>query len=110
MPYPGSSPYPTMPPPPVKKRPRAWWFAVGGVLILVSVIVFATSIARFVHTIAHTDAQFPGSGTHQVTLPAHVERGVYGVQGYPHPSCSATDGSGSPIQFHPTQDRFTYND
>ena len=43
-------------------------------------------------------------------LPAHVERGVYGVATEPRPRCSATDGSGATIHFHPPDGTFTYNE
>jgi hypothetical protein len=109
MPYPGSSPYPTMPPAPVRKRPSGWWFAFGGALLVAAAVVFGFSIVRFVHTVAHTDARFQDIGRHSVTLPAHVDRGLFAVEGRPRPTCSATDGSGTSIRFRRPDGRFTVN-
>jgi uncharacterized iron-regulated membrane protein len=108
-PYAGPSPYPSPSFVPVKKRPRAWWFAVGGVLMVAAIVVFGISLARFLHTIAHTDARFPAAGAHQVRLPPHVQRGVYGVAAEPRPRCSAIDGSGATIHFHTPDGTFTYD-
>jgi hypothetical protein len=108
-PYAGPSPYPALPPIPVKKRPGWWWFVVGGVLMLAAAVVFGIALARFLQTIAHTDARFPAAGVHRVELPAHVRRGVYGIEVEPRPRCSATDGSGAPIRFQAPDDRFTYD-
>jgi hypothetical protein len=108
-PYAGPSPYPTQPAATVRKRPRAWWFALGGVLMVAAMVVFGIAIARFLHSIAHTDARFQAAGAHQVTLPAHVRRGVYGVESEPRPRCSAVDGSGAAIHFHAPDGSFTFD-
>jgi hypothetical protein len=102
------SPYP--PPAAAKDRPSAAWFAVGGVLLVVAAIVFGIGIARFVRTIAHTDAQFSGGGVHQVSVPAHTQRAVFVVGDQVAPRCVARDGSGTPVQFRRPNDRFTYQD
>jgi hypothetical protein len=109
LPYAGPPSYPAPLPLPVKKRPRAWWFAVGGLLMLAAVIVFGVSVARFVHHVTHTDAQFRDLGRHEVTLPPHVERGIYAVVGRPRPACAATYGSGTRIRFRHPSGRFTFD-
>src|SRR5512133_1221276 len=53
-----TSPY-APPPSPVQRRPGAAWFAVGGALLLVAVVLFGVAMFRFVRTISHTDAVFP---------------------------------------------------
>jgi hypothetical protein len=109
MPYAGPSPYPSAPPVPVQKRPRGWWFVLGVSLVIVSIAAFAVSIAGFLRTFAHTDAQFPDDGRHQVVVPAHVERGLYVLADVSRPSCSARDGTGARIRFHRPGSDFTYN-
>jgi hypothetical protein len=110
MPYAGTSPYPTSPPAPVRKRPSAWWFGLGGVLVLAAVIVFGVSVARFVQTISHTDARFPDDGRHAVVLPAHAKRALFVFGDFAHPSCTAVDGNGSRIRFQRVRDdEYTYD-
>jgi hypothetical protein len=107
--YPGSSPYAVQPPLPVKRRPRAWWFALGIVLMLASAVVFGLSVARFVHSVAHTDAEFQSIGRHHVSVPAHVRRGLFRSETDPRPLCRAEDGTGARIRFEHVQDHFTLN-
>jgi hypothetical protein len=102
-----TSPY-APPPSPVKRRPGAAWFAVGGALLLVAVVLFGVAMFRFVRTISHTDAVFPAVGTHTVTVPAGTERGLFVHQGAPLPRCQVSDGTGSPLQFRRPVERFTY--
>jgi hypothetical protein len=88
-----------------KRRPRAWWFVLGGGLMLAALIVFAVTVASFVHEIAHTDARFAAEGTHQVVLPAHDERGLFvydlGPLGNP---CTARDDRGTRVAMRLTDD------
>jgi len=93
----------------VKKRPRVWWFAVGGVLLVAAVVVFAISIAQFIHSVSHTDARFPGQGEHAVSLPAHVQRGLYVAEDLPPAQCTAKDASGAPVSFQSPDGTFTYD-
>jgi hypothetical protein len=109
MPYRPHSEYPSpysWPPPPVKKRPSAAWFAVGGVLVLVAGIVFGIAIFRFVRQVSHADAVFPASGVHQVTLPAGTERAVFVPRGQRVSPCLVTTATGgAPVQLRrPTND------
>jgi hypothetical protein len=103
------SPYPAMVPP-AKKRPSLAWFAVGTVLVVIAAVLFGLAVARFVRDIAHADAVFHASGTHQVTLPANAERGLFVREGRPLPRCQVSDGSGSPLQFRRPGEQFTYGD
>jgi hypothetical protein len=77
--------------------------------MLASAVVFGLTILRFVHQVAHTDAQFQSVGRHSVTLPAHVRRGIFRLDTSPHPSCTAQDDNGSPIAFERLHDHFTLN-
>lgn len=98
------------PPSPVKKRPSAAWFVVGGVLMVAAAVVFGIAIFHFVRDISHTDAVFRASGSHAVTLPAGTERGLYVPEGRPIPACQVTDGSGAPLDFRQPDGRFTYGE
>jgi hypothetical protein len=88
-----------------RRRPRAWWFVLGGGLMLAALIVFAVTVASFVHELAHTDARFAAEGTHQVVLPAHDERGLFvddlGPLGNP---CTARDDRGGRVAMRLTDD------
>jgi hypothetical protein len=63
-----------------------------------------------VRSIAHTDAEFASTGTHQVTLPAGTRRAVFVVRGHPTAACKAVDGSGATVDFRRPSEEFTYND
>jgi hypothetical protein len=114
MPYRPHSEYPSpysWPPTPVKKRPSAAWFAVGGVLVLVAGIVFGVAIFRFVRQVSHADAVFPASGVHQVTLPAGTERAVFVPRGQRVSPCMVTTGTGgAPVQLRRPTDDFSWED
>jgi hypothetical protein len=113
MPYRPHSEYTppyAVPPSAAKTRPSAAWFVVGGALLLVAALVFGIAIFHFVRAIARSDAVFPGTGVHQVTLPAHTERAVFVAQEGPAARCSARDATGLPVVFRPPGERFTYNE
>jgi hypothetical protein len=113
MPYRPHSEYrpPNAPPVTVSKpRPSAAWFAVGGAMMVVATIVFVIAVVGLVRSIAHTDAEFASTGTHQVTLPASTQRAVFVVRGQPTAACTAVDGSGASVDFRRPSEEFTYND
>jgi hypothetical protein len=78
-------------------------------MIVVAGVLFGITVFHFARTIAHTDAVFPASGVHAVTLPAHERRGLYVVEGDPVPQCRVVDGTGSPLFFERLNGDFTYD-
>lgn len=71
--------------------------------------VFGVSLGVFLHGVAHTDARFQAAGIHRVELPAHVRRGLYGVEGEHRPGCTAVDGTGAVVAFHTPDGQFTFD-
>jgi hypothetical protein len=101
------SPYGAAPTGP-KPRPSAAWFGVGGVLVLVAIIFFAVAVSRFVHTVAHTDARFPASGSHQVILAPHQQKAVFVQTDHGRFHCNAVDGTGAAVQVSKPRGSETY--
>ena len=111
MPYRPHSTYtsPYQPQAVVKKRPSWVWFGVGGLLMLVAAVIAGVTFIRLGLDISRTDAVFPASGVHAVSVPAGTERGLFVEEGRRLPRCSVSDTSGNPLQFRRPDSRFTYN-
>jgi hypothetical protein len=100
MPYAGAPPGPNPYPQPAgKKRPSGWWFAVGGVLLLLATVSAGIAAGMVVHFFASADMSIPMRGAHRVHLPAHTERMTFSDGSTE--SCVARTPDGSPIFFQP---------
>lgn len=112
-PYGGQPPYGAPPPyaaPPKKPRPRALWFVVGGVLLVLAPLVFVGALFSVLRPLTQEDAVFAADGQpHQVSVDADAERALFSEDGSPV-SCSATDGSGEEIEFRNVTGEFTINE
>ncbi|MBC9732272.1 hypothetical protein [Nocardioides marmotae] len=101
---PPPSPYAAWPagPDPRKPRPSAWWFALGGGLLLAAV---AAGVALFVSTLSaflETDATVPADGApHTVTVPTDRDR-VLWLDPDEAVRCQVVDGAtGRPVVMSP---------
>lgn len=92
----------------VRRRPSAWWFAVGGLLLIASGAVGAAVLVGAVRALAHTDARFPAEGTYHLSLPAHAHRGLFTDSAPDRPECLAVDGSGRPVVLRAADGTFRY--
>jgi hypothetical protein len=107
QPYGGQPPYAA---PPKKPRPRAVWFVVGGVLLVLAPVVFLGAIFTVLRPLTQEDAVFRVDETPmQVDLPAGEERAIF-YEGASLAQCNATDGSGAPIEFRSVTGEFTLNE
>ncbi|MBF4160449.1 hypothetical protein [Nocardioides acrostichi] len=74
----GGVPLQAPPSGPQKYRPRGLWWAVGGVLLVLGIVVFAVGIVFSVKSAFATDASVPLDGSpHQITLEDTGERYVW---------------------------------
>jgi hypothetical protein len=112
-PYGGQPPYGAPPPyaaPPKKPRPRALWFVVGGVLLVLAPLVFVGALFSVLRPLTQEDAVFRADETPiTVELPANEERAVFNDPSEPA-DCTAVDGSGQEIEFRSVTGEFTYNE
>ncbi len=94
--------------PPPKPRPRAWWFVVGAVLIVVGagvgVALFVWALVGFLDT----DARVPADGrSHEVVVGTDGERMLWLQQGYAQ-ECQVQDtATGSEVHMRPVSGNFT---
>jgi len=107
------TPYPTKsgtPGDPRKPRPRALWFVVGGVLLVLAPVVFGLGMYFALGPLVHTDGVFDADGRpHHLSLPAHERRAIF-VEPASFVGCDVTDGTGKQVALrHPSGD-YTYND
>jgi len=104
-PYAGSSPYPypsAVPPaPPARKRPSAWWFGVGSILLVIAAGALGVAGGIVVHFFVSADTSFPMQGVHRVHLPAHTERMVFSDGETEQAMCTAQEVHGRQIVFRP---------
>ena len=94
-PYGGQPPYgappPYGPPPPRRQRPRAMWFVIGGVLLVLAPVIFLGALFTVLRPLTQEDAVFPADGQeHQVSVDAGEERALFSEDG-PAVQCVATD-------------------
>jgi hypothetical protein len=108
MPYPSQASYPQpygmAPQPPPKKRPSAWWFGVGGILLAVAAISFGVATAMVIKFFVSADTSFPMAGVHRLHLPAHTKRMVFGDANTDTGMCTARQVGGRAVQFRPFAD------
>lgn len=96
--------------PPPKYRPRARWFVVGGVLLVLAPVVLVAALFTVLAPLFSEDAVFPADGSqHSVSLPAGEERAVFTGQGA-LVRCAALDGSGEQVDLRSVGGSFTVND
>ncbi|GAA1767222.1 hypothetical protein GCM10009795_012090 [Nocardioides hankookensis] len=108
--YPVPSGYPPGHPPiPQKYRPSAWWFVLGGGLIVVAI---AAGVGLFIWTLAaffQTDATVPANGSaHQVTVDTGGERMLWRHSDVFDPGCTVADAAtGTEVELHPVTSQLT---
>ena len=112
-PYGGQPPYGAPPPyaaPPKKPRPRALWFVVGGVLLVLAPLVFVGALFSVLRPLTQEDAVFVADGqAHTVDLPAGEERALF-YEDLSDASCTGVGANGDPIDLRPITGEFTYNE
>ena len=97
-------------PQPTKYRPRARWWVIGGVLLVLAPIVFVASLFTVLAPLFREDAVFAADGQpHQVSVTAGEERALFTPQGSAA-QCSATDGSGADVALRCVGGDFTVNE
>lgn len=98
------------PPQPTKYRPRARWWVIGGVLLVLAPVVFVASLFTVLSPLFREDAVFAADNQpHVVELPAGEERALFTPQGSTV-SCSSTDGSGADVELRSVGGDFTVNE
>ena len=108
--YPVPSGYPPGHPPiPLTYRPSAWWFVLGGGLILLSI---GAAIGLFIWTLAaffETDATVPADGApHQVTVSTDGDRMLWRDSRVFDPGCTLVDSAtGGEIDLRPVTSQLT---
>jgi hypothetical protein len=97
-------------PQPTRFRPRARWWVVGGVLLVLAPIVFVASLFTVLGPLFREDAVFPADGEpHQVSLAAGEERALFTPQGATV-RCSSVDSSGADVELRSVGGDFTVNE
>jgi hypothetical protein len=97
-------------PPPKKPRPRAVWFVVGGVLLVLAPLVFVGALFTILRPLTQEDAVFRADQTPiTVELPANEERALF-LENTGPATCEAADGTGAPLDLRPVNGTFNYND
>lgn len=104
-------PYSQPPRPPRRRRPSAWWFALGAALLVLTPIVFGVSLFLTLRPLAQQDGVLPADGSpHQVSVPAGEDRALFtDGPSASEGSCQVLDGSGQPLDLRPVQGDFTYH-
>ncbi|WP_157682951.1 hypothetical protein [Nocardioides scoriae] len=90
---------------PTRPRPRARWFVVGGVLVLLGAAVLATGLFLTVSRGVATDAVVLLRGAGRpvgVGVPVGEERMVFVPRGEPVPDCAVTTADGTDLALEPT--------
>lgn len=102
--------HPSYAAPPPKYRPRARWWVVGVVLLLLAGLCFAGGLFWALRPLAQEDAVITaGEGPVTVDLPAGEERAVYARVGEPV-ACTAVDADGATVELRRISGDFTYDD
>jgi hypothetical protein len=102
--------YPYAAAPPPKYRPRARWWAIGLVLLVLAVASLAGGLYWALSPLAHEDDVFRAAdGPVTVDLPAGEERALFVEDGYPV-SCTATDADGADVELRDVTGEFTTNE
>jgi hypothetical protein len=90
-----------MPPaPPRRPRPRAAWFFVGGALLLLGVVAFATLLILTISRASQTDdvATIDASGQPvRLEVTPDEKRMLFVVEGQPAPRCTLADADAAPV-------------
>ena len=111
QPYGAHPPPPYAAPPPRRPRPRARWFVVGGVLLVLAPVAFVGALLLTLRPLMAEDAVFAADGqSHQVRLPAGEERAIYVDGASADTTCEVTDGAGDPVDLRSPGGDFTYNE
>lgn len=107
----GAYPPPYAAPPSRRPRPRARWFVVGGVLLVLAPVVFVGALFLTLRPLMAEDAVFAADGQpHQVQLPAGEERAIYLDGALVDTTCEVTDGAGNPVDLRSPGGDFSYNE
>jgi hypothetical protein len=102
-------PYAGPPPAPRRPRPRKVWFFVGAGLMVLAFGLFVGTLILTFGTFLRADATFAAGETPvEVDLPAGTERALYANTGF-SVDCTATDGTGTEVEFRPVAGEFTFN-
>ncbi len=109
-----SQPPPTSSHPPVpeqqKHRPRARWFVVGGLLLVLAPVVFVGALFTVLGPLFREDAVFAADGQpHAVSVAAGQQRALFTSTGT-DAVCRATDGTGAEVAFTGVGGSFTVNE
>jgi hypothetical protein len=97
-----------LPPGPKKRRPSAWWFALGGGLLVAAIAVGVGLVVWALSDYFDVDATVEGDGqTHAVTLSGQEERMVW-----QHPAepveCQIVDAAtGTGVETRPVTETYT---
>lgn len=103
-PYPGGSG-------PRRLRPRARWFVIGGVLLVLAPVVFGVGLFLTLRPLAQEDAVVRADGQpHLVELPAREERALFVDRPVVGTACQVVDGAGNQVDLRPVGGDFTFNE
>jgi hypothetical protein len=95
-------------PVPSRRRPSAWWFLVGALLMLAGLAIGVLLIVQTVRTFTDVDATIQADGeTHTLTVDADQDRLVW-VHPRQSESCSIVDArSGEPVTLEDVDATYT---
>ncbi len=83
---------------PPKKRPKALWFAVGGVLMVIGIVIGVVMIVGAVKDSVGTDGVITGDGKPAtISAPPNEGRMLFVESGHVAPNCDLVDGSGTAL-------------
>lgn len=97
-------------PRPTKPRPSAWWFVLGGGLIVAAVAVGVALFAWALSGFLSTDGTVPADGqAHSITVGTDGDRMLWGSAA--RQDCVVVDRAGdTPVQLRPVHGSFTRSD